>query len=78
MISPVKSNNPSTLQEWASFLNILNGNKKEDKPLLRKTDSAQRIVMHLEKQLPKTEPPAIFRRLGKHTQMVLHFSSEAA
>jgi hypothetical protein len=68
------SANPSTLQEWSSFLSVLNGNRTEQEPLLKKADSARHIVMHLEKQLPKPQAPAIFRRLGKHTQLALHFS----
>lgn len=74
MNNQITSNTSSTLQEWASFLNVLNGNKNENAPLLKKADSAQRIVMHLEKQFPKAEQPAIFRRLGKHTQLALSFS----
>jgi hypothetical protein len=74
MATQVSSGNPSTLQEWASFLTVLNGNKEQGSPLLKKSDSAQRMVMHLEKQFSKVEHPAIFRRLGKHTQLVLHFS----
>jgi|GEM_PF-2195812 len=74
MTTQALTNNTSTLQEWASFFNALNGNKNQDAPLLKKTTSAQRIVMHLEKQLPKAQQPAIFRRLGKHTQLTLHFS----
>jgi hypothetical protein len=69
--------NPSTLQEWASFLTVLNGSKNEANPLLKKSDSAQRIVMHLEKQFSKVEQQPIFRRLGRHTQLVLHFSDVA-
>ena len=74
MTTQTLTNNTSTLQEWASFLNVLNGNKNQDAPLLKKTNSPQRIVMHLERQLPKSQQPAIFRRLGKHTQLTLHFS----
>jgi hypothetical protein len=42
--------NPSTFQELASFLNVLNGNKNSDKPLLKKSESPSRMVYHLEKQ----------------------------
>lgn len=68
------SSNPSTLQEWSSFLTVLNGTKTLEEPLLKRAISAQRIVMHLERQLPKPQAPTVFRRLGKHTQLVLHFS----
>ncbi|WP_317899069.1 hypothetical protein [Aurantibacillus circumpalustris] len=74
MNAQVASSNSSTLQEWASFLNVLNGNKDQHTPLLKKAESAQRIVMHLEKQFSKVETQPIFRRLGKHTQLVLTFS----
>ena len=74
MKSHVVSGHPSTLQEWSTFLRVLNGNKQQSEPLLKKASSAERIIMHLEKQLPKAEAPAIFRRLGRHTQLVLHFS----
>ncbi|PBQ32052.1 hypothetical protein CNR22_09815 [Sphingobacteriaceae bacterium] len=77
MNSQIASGKTSTLQEWASFLNVLNGSKNNETPLLKNTDSAKRIVMHLEKQFSKVEEPAIFRRLGKHTQLVLHFSEVA-
>ena len=77
MNSQVTSGKTSTLQEWASFLNVLNSSKDQQTPLLKNTDSAKRIVMHLEKQFSKVEEPAIFRRLGKHTQLVLHFSEVA-
>lgn len=77
MNSQVTSGKTSTLQEWASFLNVLNAPKNQETPLLKNTGSAKRIVMHLEKQFSKVEEPAIFRRLGKHTQLVLHFSEVA-
>jgi hypothetical protein len=74
MKNHVSPSNPSTLQEWANFLNVLNGNKNQGSPLLQKAQSAQRIVMHLEKQFSKVEQQPVFRRLGRHTQLVLHFS----
>jgi len=77
MDKQISSGKTSTLQEWASFLRVLNNSKDQETPLLKKADSAQRIVMHLEKQFSKVEEPAIFRRLGKHTQLVLHFSEVA-
>ena len=66
--------NPSTLQEWASFLTVLNGSKHSASPLLKKAERPDRIVMHLEKQFSHVEQQPIFRRLGRHTQLVLHFS----
>jgi hypothetical protein len=74
MKNQVSSVDPSTLQEWASFLSVLNGNKNTGTPLLKKAKSPERIVMHLEKQFSKVQQQPIFRRLGKHTQLVLHFS----
>lgn len=74
MSSQAFSPKTSTLQEWSSFLSVLNGIKKDEGPLLKKSGSAQQIILHLEKQLPKPQQPAIFRRLGKHTQLALHFS----
>lgn len=71
----VISETPSTLQEWASFLSVLNNNKNSEKPFFQQTNSATRIVTHLEKHFSKVqESQPIFRRLGKHTQLVLHFS----
>jgi len=64
----------STFQELANFLTELNGKKNNDQPLLRKGASAQLLAMHLEKMLPKTPQPIIFRRLGKHRQLALNFS----
>jgi hypothetical protein len=76
MKNQVLSANPSTstLQEWASFLNVLNGNKNEKGALLKKAESPDRIVMHLEKQFSKIQQEPVFRRLGKHKQLALHFS----
>jgi hypothetical protein len=42
-----------TLQEWANFLTVLNGNKNSDRPLLKKAASPSRLVHHLDQQLPK-------------------------
>lgn len=64
----------STLQEWASFLSVLNAAKNTSSPLLKKAESADRMVMHLEKQFSNNPQQAIFRRLGRHTQLVLRFS----
>lgn len=77
MKSNLSSANPSTLQEWAMFLNVLNSKGNSNTPLLRNVESSNRIVVHLEKQFSKIEQPAIFRRLGKHTQLVLNFSEAA-
>jgi hypothetical protein len=44
---------PSTLQEWANFLTVLNGSKNTDKPLLKKAATPSRLVHHLDQQLPK-------------------------
>jgi hypothetical protein len=67
-------NNPSTLQEWASFFTVLNANKNSDKPLLKKAESPSRLITHLEKEFSKVQQQPIFRRLGKHRQLSLNFS----
>jgi hypothetical protein len=64
----------STLQEWTNFLNALNAGKGSSETLFKKAQTHERIVMHLEKQFSHVEEPKIFRRLGKHTQLVLRFS----
>lgn len=69
------SENHSTLQEWANFLTVLNTPQYKEKPLLQGANSSARIVSHLEKHFSKNQAsPAVFRRLGKHTQLVLQFS----
>lgn len=69
------SENPSTLQEWANFLTVLNTPQYKEKPLLQGANSSARIVSHLEKHFSKNQvSPVVFRRLGKHTQLVLQFS----
>ena len=62
------STKTSTLQEWASFLSVLNSAKNTSAPLLKKAESADRIVMHLEKQFSNTPQQAIFRRLGRQSE----------
>jgi hypothetical protein len=64
---------PSTFQELASFLNVLNGNKSSASPLLKKADSPDRIIMHLEKQFSKAQNEPVFYRLVKR-QLALNFS----
>lgn len=51
MKNQAPTGNPSTFQEWASFMSVLNGSKHSDKPLLKKTESSYRLVFNLEKQL---------------------------
>ena len=63
------------LQEWADFFSVLNGNKNPGKPLLKEAQSPARIISNLEKELSKMQQqPTIFRRLGRHRQLALHFS----
>ena len=64
----------STFQELTNFFSILKSVHSQEQPFLRNAQSADALVMHLEKQLPKMPPPIIFRRLGKHRQLALHFS----
>jgi hypothetical protein len=64
----------STFQELTNFLSVLNNGNNSGQPLLKNARSVDMLVMHLEKQLPKAPQPAIFRRLGKHRQLALHFS----
>ena len=74
MTNPQPISDGSTFQELANFLTALNGKKNNDQPLLRNGASPQLLAMHLEKMLPKTPQPIIFRRLGKHRQLTLNFS----
>jgi hypothetical protein len=74
MKNQVSQANTSTLQEWASFLNILNNSKNNNSSVLTRGESADRIIMHLEKQFSNIQQQPVFRRLGRHTQLALHFS----
>ncbi len=71
--SLIQKNN-TTLSEWANFFSTLNQNNKNGATVLKKAESPMRIVSSLEKEFSKIQQPAIFRRLGKHTQLVLQFS----
>lgn len=66
-------NKPASFREWTEFLSTLNGKKDSDQPLLRKTATPDRLLMSLEKEFANLPQPQIFRRLGKHTQLVLNF-----
>ena len=66
---------PSTFQQWSDFLNVLNGPKQEGQPLLGRSNSLSSIPVTLEKQLPVEQEPVVFRRLGKHTQLILNFAA---
>lgn len=74
MTTSLAENSSSTLREWVDFFSVLNDNKKEGVSILKKADSPLRIMNTLEKEFSKIQQPAIFRRLGKHTQLALHFS----
>ena len=43
----------SSFQEWASFMSELSSCKRSDKPLIKKAETPERLVHHLEKQLLK-------------------------
>ncbi|MCC6371614.1 MAG: hypothetical protein IT236_11465 [Bacteroidia bacterium] len=73
MKNQATTGNPSTFQELASFLNVLNSNKSSGSPLLKKAESPERIVMHLEKQFSQSQSDAVFYRLVKR-QLSLNFS----
>ena len=74
MKTQLSSGNTSTLQEWADFLSVLNSGKKSASDLLQKSPSPDKLLMHLDKTFSRMPQPQIFRRLGKHTQLVLQFS----
>jgi hypothetical protein len=69
------NNGQSTYQELSNFLSVLNKKTSAGEPLLKSSASPDRLVMHLEKDLPKAPQPAIFRRLGRHTQLILNFTA---
>lgn len=74
MRTSLAENSNITLREWVDFFSVLNNTKKEGNSILKKVDAPSRIVNTLEKEFSKIQQPAIFRRLGKHTQLALHFS----
>jgi hypothetical protein len=45
------SGNAATLGEWSSFLSVLNNRSVTPEPLIKKAESPERIIDHLEKQL---------------------------
>jgi hypothetical protein len=65
----------STFSELASFLTVLNKREIMQQLGSQKRTSFETLAMHLEMQLPKNPQPAIFRRLGKHTQLTLQFGN---
>lgn len=74
MKASLTQNSNTTLRDWANFFSTLNQNNKQGGSILKKSDSPARIVNSLEKEFSKIQQPAIFRRLGKHTQLVIQFS----
>jgi hypothetical protein len=65
----------STLGELANFLSVFN--KKENRMSFpgNRQVNVNVLAAHLERQLPQKTEPAIFRRLGRHTQLVLQFGN---
>lgn len=65
--------NPSTFQELASFLTVLNGGKSSTAPFLKKPEFSERVIFNLEKQFSRLEPQPVLYRLVKR-QLSLNFS----
>lgn len=51
MKNQASNGNPSTFQELASFLNVLNGSKNTSQPLLKKPEAPGKMLYRLERQL---------------------------
>lgn len=68
------NNQVTGYRELSQFLQVLGAKKQGSEPLLKRASRPDLLVQHLEKELPVTPAPVIFRRLGKHTQLCLHFS----
>jgi hypothetical protein len=51
MQTTIQFNGPSTSQEWWNFKTKLNQVKSSEQPLLKKSASAESLVMHLNRQL---------------------------
>ena len=65
----------STMGELAEFLMVMGSNAVKRERFSLEAGRADALAQHLERQLPKEQPPAIFRRLGRHTQLVLQFGN---
>lgn len=76
MNNQANTGNSSKFQELASFLNKLNSSKSSPAPLLKKAESPERIIMHLEEQFAKPQSDVVFYRLVKR-QLSLNFSEAA-
>jgi len=62
------------IRQLRDFLTVLSSTKTVGEPLLKRAFAPHSLMRHLEQELPVEAPPVIFRRLGRHTQLCIHFS----
>lgn len=74
MISSASPLQPIHFKQLTELLNSAANSRSLNQPILKRADVPSRLLSELEKELPKTPAPIIFRRLGKHTQLAISFS----
>jgi len=71
MISSATPLQPVHFKQLNELLSMARQNRES---VLKRSAIPQRLLSQLERELPKSPEPAIFRRLGKHTQLAINFS----
>ncbi len=74
MITSATPLQPVHFRQLNQLLESVHAGRRPGEPILKRASEPARLLMQLEKEIPTTPAPAIFRRLGKHTQLVLAFS----
>jgi len=74
MISSATPLQPVHFRQLHELLSVAHSRKTGGEPILKRSSQPGRLLTQLEKELPVAPTPIIFRRLGKHTQLVLAFS----
>lgn len=74
MITSASPLQPSNFRQLSDLLSAASAGKFSNEPFLRRSATPLQLLRHIEKELPVNPAPAIFRRLGKHTQLCMQFS----
>jgi len=74
MISNATPLQPVHFRQFNDLLSSVQSRRKTGEPILKRAAEPALLLQQLEKELPAAPAPVIFRRLGKHTQLVLAFS----
>jgi hypothetical protein len=74
MISSATPLQPVHFRQLNELLSTAHSRKTGGEPILKRSSQPGRLLTQLEKELPVVPAPAVFRRLGRHTQLVLALS----